>query len=208
MMGRIFLAVIALLSMVPTLAAQVTFSAYVGHLERRLSDGAALEHQRGVIVGGSATMEVKRVAFQLTGAGGKLTAQTAGTPDVDYARVVGQLRVSPVPWLVLSSGTSVAAYVSPAGTQRWVLPQLGAELRIPFNNIPASAYAGGSAILAGSTNGPAGLSGGMILRTGATVGVGQFRAFVAYELERLNFDPVALRQEQRSERAAGLRLRL
>ena len=185
---------------------QVSIGGSVGYLDRRLSVLDAVEHQAGVVGGADVVLGLNVVRVSLSAGGGKLSSKTTGTPDVDYSRLSGELAFAPAPWFSIYGGVNISAFVSAIGSQRWILPRIGAELRPAFASIPAEVYLRAAALVGASTNSPTGSSGGLTFRGGLVVGRGRLRFFADYNFERLNFDAAAAREEQRGEVKAGLRV--
>jgi hypothetical protein len=187
--------------------AQVSLGGSLGYLDRRLTVLGAVEHQAGMVGGVEVVLSANVLRLSLSGGGGKLSAKTAVTPEVDYGRAAGEIAVVPVPWFALCGGVGMSAFVSDIGTQRWILPRIGAEVRPAFASIPAEAYARGAVIVGATTNSPVSSSGGLSLQGGLLVSLGRLQVFVDYQLERLNFDAGDRREEQRGEIASGFRFR-
>lgn len=185
---------------------QVSLGGSVGYLDRRLSLSGAVEHQAGLVGGADVVLGLSVARVSLSVGGGKLSSKTADTPDVDYGRLYGELAIAPTPWFAIYGGAGISAFVSAIGSQRWILPRIGAELRPAFVSIPAEVYLRGAALLGASTNSPTGSSGGLAFQGGLLAGRGRLRFFVDYEFERLNFDASAAREEQRGEVRTGLRI--
>lgn len=185
---------------------QIGVGGSVGSLDRRLSSTGAVEHQAGTVARADVVLSLNVVRVSLSAGGGKLSAKTTDTPDVDYGRFSGELALAPAPWFAFFGGASVSAFVSAIGSQRWVLPRFGAELRPEFANIPATPYLRAAALLGASTNSPTGSSGGLAFQGGLVVGRGRIQFSIDYELERLSFDVAEAREEQRGEIRAGLRV--
>ncbi|HWP38341.1 MAG TPA: hypothetical protein VNL18_12390 [Gemmatimonadales bacterium] len=205
MTSRLALALLPLIAVRPV-AAQVTLQANAGFLDRRLSDGGAVEQQAGFIAGGGIALGMGRVAFSLSAVGGKLRAPTDRlTEDADYTRIAGELTVPLAPPVALSAGVVGSVFVTRVGAQRWITPRVSLELRAPFTSIPATAYFAGSAIVGPSTNAAASPKGGMAIRAGVA-GRPPVALFVEYQLERLAFEGIAPRQEQRGEVLVGIRI--
>ncbi len=196
----------AILSFVASAEGQLSVSGKVGYLDRRLSDRGIVERQAGAVGGGVVTLVSGRVAVSITASGGRLSAQTRDTPDVDYGGITGEVFVAPTKWLALYGGARLSAYVSSLGTQRWILPRVGAELRAPFASIPGKVFLRVAALVGTTTNGPTSASGGAIIGGGLAVGRGKFRFFADYQLERLNFTTGDAREEQWGEVSAGVRV--
>jgi hypothetical protein len=77
-------------------------------------------------------LSIGRVVLGIDYLGGRLTAATAGLParDVVDARVF--LGATPWPWLALSLGPQVRAFVTDLGTERWVFWQARARVEQPL----------------------------------------------------------------------------
>ena len=193
-MHRALPALAMLLGTVSLAEAQVAVHGRLGFLDRRLAESGVVERQSGLVGGGGLTLSLSRVRVTVVGIGGKLSAKTAATPDVDYARLDADVSVLVVPWLAVTGGLKTSVYVSSAGAQRWILPRVGAELRVPFNHLSAHAYIAGSALVGASTNSVTAPGTSMQLRTGVRGGPRRFQFFAEYELQRLNF--ATGRQEQ------------
>ena len=187
---------------------QVSLGGTVGYLDRRLTVRDAVEHQAGVVVGADVILGLNVVRVSLGASGGKLSPKTTDTPEVDYGRLSGEVEIAPAPWFALFGGANISAFVSALGSQRWILPRIGAALHPEFTSIPADVYLRAAALIGASTNSPTGSSGGMAFQGGLVVGRGRVQFLVNYEFERLNFDAAAARDEQRGEVKAGLRFHL
>ncbi len=185
---------------------QVSIGGSVGYLDRRLSVSDAVEHQAGVVGAVDVVLGLKVVRVSLGAGGGKLSSKTTNTPDVDYGQLSAELAIEASPWFAIYGGAGISAFVSAIGSQRWILPRIGAELHPAFASFPAEPYLRVAALLGASTNSPTGSSGGLAFQGGLVVGRDRFRFLVEYELERLNFDLVAAREEQRGEIRTGLRV--
>ena len=196
----------ALMCGVTPAAAQVTFRANAGYLDRRLADGATVERQAGMIGGGALTFGANVVAITVSGLGGKLTAKVPSAEDADYARVTGDVTVALAEFLAASAGLAASVYVTPLGAQRWILPRLGLELRAPFRSIPATAYFAGAVLLSPKTNALSRARGGTDVRAGFATTPAPVGIFVEYHLERLKFAAAIGREEQRGEILAGFRV--
>ena len=146
------------------------------------------------MAGGGVTYSISRISIVVLGLGGRLSAKTNATPDVDYARLEAGAEISAVPWLVFCGGAEISVFVSPGSAQRWVLPRIGLELRPPFGNLPAHAYVRGTAIIAASTNSASAPGTSVEYHAGVRGEWSRFQVFAEYELQRLGFD--VLREEQ------------
>ena len=187
--------------------AQIAVGARAGYLDRKLTVQSNVEHQAGMVGGLDIALRAAVVRLSVHGGGGKLSAQSTTTPDVDYGRLEGNLFIAPVPWLGFGGGVNVSAFVSDLGPQRWILPRVGAELRPAFAGIPAEAYVRGLLIVGATTNSPIAPSGGLAVGGGLAIDVAKLQIFLDYQLERLNFDAGLGREEQRGEIAAGARFK-
>ena len=184
-------------------AAQVAFFGQVSHLDRRLREQGRVERQAGVIGGGGVEFGVPILRLSVSAAGGTLAAESEQTPDLEYGRIEGNLRVG-VGWIGLVGGVRLIGYRSPAGFQRWVFPRVGAELAVPFSGIAGQVYASGTTLVAGTSNTVLVPDTGVHVRAGVTGGGSRLSFFAEYHLERLRFD--AGRQEQWGEVSFGLRI--
>jgi hypothetical protein len=193
---------------VSTGLAQIVLVGRAGLMDRRLSDGGVVEHQGGVVAGAGLTLRRGPIALELIVSGGNATAKTAGTPDVDFSGVVAEASLSLTSWASITAGAAGSVYVSPLGSQRWILPRLGARLDLPFAGFPGLVYVAGAAIVGGSTNAATGSSGGLTVRAGVQAGRGRAAFFGEYQLERLELPASSGRLEQRGEAVGGMRLRL
>jgi len=204
--ARVTIALVPLLWWATPLAAQVTLQVGGTYLDRRLADGAAVERQAGMLAGGGIRIALKSVAFTVSGNAGTLTAKTARTPDADYARLGAELSAALAPWFAASVGIAASVYVTPVGAQRWILPRVGAELRLPFASIPGTAYLAGAALVGPTSNALVPARGGTDIRAGVSGGPSRVSVFAEYHLERLRFETGVAREEQRGEVTAGLRI--
>ena len=184
----------ALLAFTSLAQAQLKVRGQIGSIDRRLSDGGVIERQSGIVAGGGVTYSISRISIVVLGLGGRLSAKTNATPDVDYARIEAGAEISAVSWLVFCGGAEISVFVSPGSAQRWVLPRVGLELRPTFGNLPAYAYVRGTAIVAASTNSAAAPGTSLEYHAGVRGELSRFRVFAEYELQRLGFD--VLREEQ------------
>jgi hypothetical protein len=204
-MTRVLALVLASLLVTRPATGQVMLQLNAGYLDRRLSEGAALEQQAGPVGGGGITIAAGPLAFSLAAAGGKLRAPSDRlTEDADYGRISGELTVPLAPAVSASAEVIASVFVTRIGAQRWIAPRLSLELRAPFTSIPAAAYLAGSAILGPTTNATTPPKGGLAIRAGVA-GHPPVAPFLEYRLERWSFADPTTRREQRGEIMAGLR---
>lgn len=194
-----------LLSGTAKAAGQLAIEARVGYLDRRLADNGVVERQAGVVAGGALGLATARLHLMIGADGGALAAQTANTPDVDVGRATLGVAFVAAPWVRLRADLHGVVFVSEAGSQRWILPRFGVELRARFTSLPGAAYFAGAATLDPSTNGPR-AKGGVGVRAGVEGGTPVVRGFVQYQIDRLSFRQGTGREEQWGEVVAGLRL--
>ncbi len=86
----------------------------------------------GTVLGGLATLRFGRVDLEGRYLQGVLQPQDGVSPRRDF--VQGQLAVGvhATPWLVAQTAARARAYVTPAGTERWVVWLLGARVAAPL----------------------------------------------------------------------------
>jgi hypothetical protein len=205
-MRRALVAGLAALLLPSAGAAQLSIGGRAGYLDRRLSQGGAIERQAGVLGGVTAGLQIRVVSLSLEAEGATLAAQSPGTPDADYARLAADLAVAPSPWVALEAGVSAAVYVSDLGSQRWVLPHVGLEFRAPFRNLPGYAYLGGHAIVGPTTNAQVTPGAGIAVRGGVAIHPGPVALVAEYRFERLSFEEPSTRQEQSGAVLGGVRI--
>jgi hypothetical protein len=176
-----------LLALTSLTHAQITVRGQIGSIDRRLSDGGAVERQAGIVAGGGVTYSLSRISITALALGGRLSAKTNATPDVDYARLETGAEISAASWLVLCGGAEISVFVSPGSAQRWFLPRVGLELRPPFSNLPAYAFVRGTAIVGASTNSATAPGTSAEFHAGLRGRWSRLQLFAEYELQRLGF---------------------
>jgi hypothetical protein len=198
-----WLAVLGLVVARGSVEAQLSLSAELGYLDRRLVQGGVVERQTGVLAGGGVAFAAGRFGVEVAALGGTLSPKGSGATDADYARLSGLVALGVTQWLALVGGVEASVFASPLGSQRWVLPRVGGELRGPLAGLPAQVHIAASALVGGSTNAPEPLKSGAVVRAGVTGGR-RFQIYARYQLERLNFGGAA-RNEQHGIVTVGAR---
>lgn len=136
-----------------------------------------------------------------------LASPAAGQVTLQVHGGLADRRLSqPAPAIGFKAGVAVQAYGSPLGTQRWILPRVGADLSFPFTGVPGRAYLSGLALLGPSGTGVIVPTGGVAVRAGAELGSRAVVGFAEYRLERLAFTNGVSREDHQGEILAGLRL--
>jgi hypothetical protein len=101
----------------------------------------ARESQSGPIFGGEAGLGLGPVTLDAGYVEGRLQPGSSGTPkgrDLVEARIFVSAR--PVPWLTLSAGPRVRAFVTDSATERWVLWQVRARAQNALGSTPLQTY--------------------------------------------------------------------
>ncbi|OLC34364.1 MAG: hypothetical protein AUH81_12445 [Candidatus Rokubacteria bacterium 13_1_40CM_4_69_5] len=101
----------------------------------------ARESQSGPIFGGEAGLGLGPVTLGAGYLEGRLQPGSSGTPkgrDLVEARIFVSAR--PVPWLTLSAGPRVRAFVTDSATERWVLWQVRARAQNALASTPLQTY--------------------------------------------------------------------
>lgn len=110
----------------PPLAAQVARHVAVGlgatHMRLRNTTAASgTEVSSGVAVGGGGMIHTGHAALEASYLQARLVADTGSASARDLVEGSVQLVVRPTVWLALGGGPHIRAYVTPGGTERWVL---------------------------------------------------------------------------------------
>lgn len=91
-----------------------------GSVRTRANVGTTTEVSSGALIGVEGHVGISRVSVDLSYLQGALTADTGSAPARDYVEGDAFLSVVTVPGVILRVGPHARAYVSSAGTQRWL----------------------------------------------------------------------------------------
>ena len=119
------LVAIALVCLTPAFGAAAqgltgSIGGLVSALRTRTTISATTEAATGTMIGVEGHVGISRVTVDLSYLQGTLVPETVGDPSRDYVEGDAFLSVVTLPGVILRVGPHARAYISSAGTQRWV----------------------------------------------------------------------------------------
>jgi hypothetical protein len=180
-------------------------------VEHRVDAGNGVEQASGTLYGAEGTLFLgSRVEIFVRGAGGKLTADSAGAENRDVAEGTIRASVLTVPWLALHAGITARSYRTPLVRQRWTVLRFGGEARLGFLGDDITGVLRAEILPSVSVSGLERPNRAFAAGAGVEWRLGAVSLGVQYDLERYDFPLVAgaERREQYSTLIvhAGLRL--
>ena len=160
--------------------------------EHRVDAGSGVEQASGTLFGAEGTLSLgSRVEIFVRGAGGKLTADSAGAESRDVAEGTLRASVLTVPWLALHAGLTTRTYSTPLVRQRWTVLRFGGEARLGFVGDEITGVLRAEILPSVAVSGLERPNRAFAAGAGVEWRVGAFSLGVQYDLERYDFPLVA-----------------